>query len=153
MSPSSAAKTSLSIFPVRTPTSTAGILDSPRWMPLMHIVRNAKSITESKALPKIIARCRQSAARGTDLSQRVSPGHAGRHRNPQDDGSRGIDLTQIREHGRQARGLLKARMTHSACPENEVMNLIFEPGFSTAAEVTEVSASRRSGMEIVVPPA
>ncbi len=62
-----------------------------------------------------------------------------------DDG-RGIDLELIR---RQAvrNGLLKSgdadRMT-----EQDVLNLIFEPGFSTASEVTEVSG-RGVGMDVV----
>jgi two-component system chemotaxis sensor kinase CheA len=62
-----------------------------------------------------------------------------------DDG-RGIDLAQIREHAIK-RGVLKAEDAQRL-PENEVMNLIFEPGFSTAAEVTEVSG-RGVGMDVV----
>jgi two-component system chemotaxis sensor kinase CheA len=62
-----------------------------------------------------------------------------------DDG-RGIDLDDLRSHAVE-KGILKkeelARLT-----ESEVLNLIFQPGFSTAAEVTEVSG-RGVGMDIV----
>ncbi len=62
-----------------------------------------------------------------------------------DDG-RGIDLELIRKHAIR-NGMIKeedaARMG-----DQDVMNLIFEPGFSTASEVTEVSG-RGVGMDVV----
>ncbi len=62
-----------------------------------------------------------------------------------DDG-RGIDLELIRQQAVRS-GLLKSgdaeRLT-----EQDVLNLIFEPGFSTASEVTEVSG-RGVGMDVV----
>ena len=54
--------------------------------------------------------------------------------------------SQIREHAVK-RGLLKAEDAQRLS-ENEALNLIFEPGFSTAAEVTEVSG-RGVGMDVV----
>jgi len=62
-----------------------------------------------------------------------------------DDG-RGIDLSQIRAQA-VAKGIVKAEEVQRLS-DSEAMNLIFEPGFSTAAEVTEVSG-RGVGMDVV----
>ena len=62
-----------------------------------------------------------------------------------DDG-RGIDLALVKKRAVE-KGLLTAQET-SRLTEQEIDNLIFEPGFSTAAEVTEVSG-RGIGMDIV----
>jgi two-component system, chemotaxis family, sensor kinase CheA len=117
-----------------------GILDSLA-EPLMHIVRNAVDHGIESAEDRIAA---GKAARGTIY---LNACHQGTQVviEIRDDG-RGIDLTQIREHAVK-RGLLKADDAQRL-PENEVMNLIFEPGFSTAAEVTEVSG-RGVGMDVV----
>ncbi len=60
-----------------------------------------------------------------------------------DDG-RGLDLQQIRARGIEA-GLLGADEEHS---EAEIMQLVFEPGLTTATEVTQ-TAGRGVGMDVV----
>jgi two-component system, chemotaxis family, sensor kinase CheA len=117
-----------------------GILDSLA-EPLMHIVRNAVDHGIESAEDRIAA---GKAARGTIY---LNAYHQGTQVviEVRDDG-RGIDLAQIREHAVK-RGVLKAEDAQRLS-ENEVMNLIFEPGFSTAAEVTEVSG-RGVGMDVV----
>ena len=60
-----------------------------------------------------------------------------------DDGG-GLDLLRIRDKG-VALGLVDARTPHS---DAELANLIFTPGFSTAASVTEL-AGRGVGMDVV----
>jgi two-component system, chemotaxis family, sensor kinase CheA len=62
-----------------------------------------------------------------------------------DDG-RGIDLDKIREHAVRS-GLVKADDAQRLL-EQDILNLIFEPGFSTASEVTEISG-RGVGMDVV----
>jgi two-component system chemotaxis sensor kinase CheA len=62
-----------------------------------------------------------------------------------DDGS-GVDLNLIRQQAVR-NGLLKADDA-MRLSEPDLLNLIFEPGFSTAAEVTEVSG-RGVGMDVV----
>jgi two-component system chemotaxis sensor kinase CheA len=117
-----------------------GILDSLA-EPLMHIVRNAVDHGIESAEDRIAA---GKAARGTIY---LNAYHQGTQVviEVRDDG-RGIDLAQIREHAVK-RGLMKAEDAQRL-PDNEVLNLIFEPGFSTAAEVTEVSG-RGVGMDVV----
>jgi len=60
-----------------------------------------------------------------------------------DDG-RGLDLARIRERGLK-QGLIKPDATPS---DEELMQLIFAPGFSTATEITEL-AGRGVGMDVV----
>jgi len=60
-----------------------------------------------------------------------------------DDG-RGLDLARIRERGLK-QGLIKPGATPS---DEELMQLIFAPGFSTATEITEL-AGRGVGMDVV----
>ena len=117
-----------------------GILDSLA-EPLMHIVRNAVDHGIESAEERIAV---GKAARGTIY---LNAYHQGTQVviEIRDDG-RGIDLAQIREHAVK-RGLMKAEDAQRLS-ENEVLNLIFEPGFSTAAEVTEVSG-RGVGMDVV----
>jgi len=62
-----------------------------------------------------------------------------------DDG-RGIDLDMVREHAVR-NGLVKAEDAQRLL-EQDILNLIFEPGFSTASEVTEISG-RGVGMDVV----
>ena len=117
-----------------------GILDALA-EPLMHLVRNAVDHGVEDAEHRIAA---NKPARGTVY---LNAYHQGTQVviEVRDDG-RGIDLTQIRQHAVE-KGIVKAteiqRLTDS-----EAMNLIFEPGFSTAAEVTEVSG-RGVGMDVV----
>ncbi|MCU1242771.1 MAG: CheA signal transduction histidine kinase [Candidatus Acidoferrum typicum] len=117
-----------------------GILDALA-EPLMHLVRNAVDHGVEDAEQRIAA---NKPARGTVY---LNAYHQGTQVviEVRDDG-RGIDLVQIRQHAVE-KGIVKAaeiqRLTDS-----EVMNLIFEPGFSTAAEITEVSG-RGVGMDVV----
>jgi chemosensory pili system protein ChpA (sensor histidine kinase/response regulator) len=63
----------------------------------------------------------------------------------EDDG-RGIDTDLLRRHAVE-RGFLPAAEA-AAMPENEVLNLIFVPGFSTASAVTQ-TAGRGVGLDVV----
>jgi two-component system chemotaxis sensor kinase CheA len=117
-----------------------GILDALA-EPLMHLVRNAVDHGVENAEDRIAS---GKPARGTIY---LNAYHQGTQVviEVRDDG-RGIDLTQIRALAVE-KGVLKAdeaqRLTDS-----EALNLVFEPGFSTAAEVTEVSG-RGVGMDVV----
>jgi two-component system, chemotaxis family, sensor kinase CheA len=117
-----------------------GILDALA-EPLTHIVRNAVDHGIEAADERLAA---QKSVRGT-ISLRAY--HQGTQfvLEVRDDG-RGIDLNHIRKHA-VAKGLLKQSEVERM-PESEVLNLIFEPGFSTASEVTEVSG-RGVGMDVV----
>jgi two-component system, chemotaxis family, sensor kinase CheA len=109
--------------------------------PLSHIVRNAVDHGIEPAEERLAA---GKPARGTVY---LNAYHQGTQVviEVRDDG-RGIDLVQLRKHGVE-KGIVKqeeiVRLT-----EQEVLNLIFEPGFSTAEEITEVSG-RGVGMDIV----
>jgi two-component system, chemotaxis family, sensor kinase CheA len=117
-----------------------GILDSLA-EPLTHIVRNAVDHGIEPAEERLAA---GKPARGTVY---LNAYHQGTQVviEVRDDG-RGIDPVQLRKHAVE-KGIVKqeeiARLT-----EPEVLNLIFEPGFSTAEEITEVSG-RGVGMDIV----
>jgi two-component system chemotaxis sensor kinase CheA len=117
-----------------------GILDALA-EPLTHIVRNAVDHGIEAADERLAA---QKSVRGT-ISLRAY--HQGTQfvLEVRDDG-RGINLNHIRKHA-VATGLLKQSEVERL-PESEVLNLIFEPGFSTASEVTEVSG-RGVGMDVV----
>jgi two-component system chemotaxis sensor kinase CheA len=117
-----------------------GILDALA-EPLMHIVRNAVDHGVEHAEERISA---GKPARGTVY---LNAYHQGTQVviEVRDDG-RGIDLHQIREHAVK-KGILKAEDA-SRLSDSEALNLVFEPGFSTAAEVTEVSG-RGVGMDVV----
>src|SRR4029077_3364843 len=109
--------------------------------PLMHLVRNAVDHGVEHAEERIAA---GKPARGTVY---LNAYHQGTQVviEVRDDG-RGIDVAQIR---RQAvtKGIVKAEEMQRLS-DSEAMNLIFESGFSTAAEVTEVSG-RGIGMDVV----
>lgn len=62
-----------------------------------------------------------------------------------DDG-RGVDLARVRERAVQ-RGLL-SRDEAEILPDREVINLLFQPGFSTAEKITNLSG-RGVGMDVV----
>ena len=117
-----------------------GILDSLA-EPLTHLVRNAVDHGIEPAEERLAV---GKPARGT---VHLNAYHQGTQVviEVRDDG-RGIDLDDLRSHAVE-KGIVKkeelARLT-----ESEVLNLIFQPGFSTAAEVTEVSG-RGVGMDIV----
>lgn len=109
--------------------------------PLMHLVRNAVDHGIEPADERIAA---GKPARGT---LHLNAYHQGTQVviEVRDDG-KGIDLPRVRAQAVE-KGLLKpeeaARLT-----EQDALNLIFESGFSTAAEVTSVSG-RGVGMDVV----
>jgi two-component system chemotaxis sensor kinase CheA len=117
-----------------------GILDALA-EPLMHLVRNAVDHGVEAAEERIAAK---KPARGTVY---LNAYHQGTQVviEVRDDGH-GIDLAQIRKQAVE-KGIIKADAVQRLS-DSEAMNLIFEPGFSTAAEVTEVSG-RGVGMDVV----
>ncbi len=117
-----------------------GILDALA-EPLMHIVRNAVDHGIEEADERLTA---GKPARGTVY---LNAYHQGTQVviEVRDDG-RGIDAKRIRVQAME-QGLLKeSEMQHLS--DADALNLIFEPGFSTAAEITEVSG-RGVGMDVV----
>ncbi len=117
-----------------------GILDTLA-EPLMHLVRNSvdhgiESADERLKFGK--------PARGTVF---LNAFHQGTQVviEVRDDG-RGIDLEAVRAHAVE-KGILRLEEAQRLS-EQDALNLIFESGFSTAAEVTEVSG-RGIGMDVV----
>ncbi|MGA2811616.1 MAG: chemotaxis protein CheA [Candidatus Acidiferrum sp.] len=109
--------------------------------PLMHLVRNAVDHGIESADARVAA---GKPARGTI---HLKAYHQGTQVviEVRDDGQ-GIDLTRIRSRALQS-GFLKPEEAERLT-ESEALNLIFESGFSTAAEVTAVSG-RGVGMDVV----
>ncbi len=109
--------------------------------PLTHLVRNAVDHGIEPAEERLGA---SKPARGTVY---LNAYHQGTQVviEVRDDG-RGIDLDLIRQQAVR-NGILKSGDA-DRMPEQDVLNLIFEPGFSTASEVTEVSG-RGVGMDVV----
>lgn len=109
--------------------------------PLMHLVRNAVDHGIEPADERLVA---GKPARGT---VHLNAFHQGTQVviEVRDDG-RGIDPANVRKHAIQ-RGLLSAEEA-ARLNDQEALNLIFEPGFSTAEEITEVSG-RGVGMDVV----
>jgi len=117
-----------------------GILDSLA-EPLMHLVRNAVDHGIEPADERLTA---GKPARGTVY---LNAYHQGTQVviEVRDDG-RGIDPVQLRARAVE-KGILKPEEARRLT-DQETFNLIFESGFSTAAEVTEVSG-RGIGMDVV----
>ena len=117
-----------------------GILDALA-EPMTHIVRNAVDHGIESSEARIAA---GKGARGTIF---LNAYHQGTQVviEVRDDGH-GLDLDRIRKQAIQ-KGLVKAEEAGRLL-DSEVTNLIFEPGFSTASEVTEVSG-RGVGMDVV----
>jgi two-component system, chemotaxis family, sensor kinase CheA len=117
-----------------------GILDALA-EPLTHIVRNAVDHGIESSEDRIAA---GKGARGTIY---LNAYHQGTQVviEVRDDG-RGVDLDRIRKHAVQ-QGLVKAEDA-SRLLDSELTNMIFEPGFSTASQITEVSG-RGVGMDVV----
>jgi two-component system, chemotaxis family, sensor kinase CheA len=117
-----------------------GILDALA-EPLTHLVRNAVDHGIEGGDDRIAG---GKAARGT-IS--LNAYHQGTQVviEVRDDG-RGIDLDLVREQAIR-NGLLKAEEAQRISTP-DLLNMIFEPGFSTAVEVTEVSG-RGVGMDVV----
>ena len=117
-----------------------GILDSLA-EPLMHLVRNAVDHGIDPVDERVAA---GKPARGTVF---LNAYHQGAQVviEVRDDG-RGMDTKKLRAQAVE-RAILKQDEA-KRLNEQEVLNLIFEPGFSTAAAVTEVSG-RGVGMDVV----
>jgi two-component system, chemotaxis family, sensor kinase CheA len=117
-----------------------GILDALA-EPLTHLVRNAVDHGIEPADDRIAA---GKPARGTVS---LNAYHQGTQvvLEVHDDG-RGVDLDLVRDQAVR-NGLLKAEEAQRVSSQDR-LNLIFEPGFSTAAEITEVSG-RGVGMDVV----
>jgi two-component system chemotaxis sensor kinase CheA len=109
--------------------------------PLTHLVRNAVDHGIEPADERLSA---GKPARGTI---HLNAYHQGTQVviEVRDDG-RGIDPAKLRLQGVRS-GLVKAEDA-DRLTEQDALNLIFEPGFSTASEVTEVSG-RGVGMDVV----
>ena len=107
--------------------------------PLMHMVRNA--IDHGIEPPQD----RQAAGKDPTARVTLRAAHRGGHicLEISDDG-RGLDKDKIVAKARE-KGLIESADRLS---ENEIFNLIFEPGFSTAAQVTDTSG-RGVGMDVV----
>ena len=117
-----------------------GILDALA-EPLMHLVRNAVDHGVGSAEERLAA---GKPARGTVY---LNAYHQGTQVviEVRDDG-RGIDLALVRTRAVE-KGIIKAEEAQRLS-EQDALNLIFESGFSTSAEVTEVSG-RGIGMDVV----
>jgi len=117
-----------------------GILDALA-EPLMHLVRNAVDHGIEPADERLPV---GKAARGTIY---LNAYHQGTQVviEVRDDG-RGIDPVALRAHAIE-KGILKPEEA-KRLTDQETLNLIFESGFSTASEVTEVSG-RGIGMDVV----
>lgn len=107
--------------------------------PLIHLVRN--SIGHGIEPPGV----RQAIGKPGKGRITLSATHSGANvvLTVADDGT-GLDIEKIRAKGIE-KGLLSAQTDVS---EREIFNLIFEPGFSTANEVSNVSG-RGVGMDVV----
>jgi two-component system chemotaxis sensor kinase CheA len=117
-----------------------GILDALA-EPLTHLVRNAVDHGIEPSSERLNS---GKPARGTVF---LNAYHQGTQVviEVRDDG-RGIDLDLVREQAVRS-GLLKTEEAQRL-DSQDVLNLVFEPGFSTASEVTEVSG-RGVGMDVV----
>ena len=107
--------------------------------PLMHMVRNA--IDHGIESPE----ARHAAGKPPTARVTLRAAHRGGHicLEVSDDG-RGLDKDKIVAKA-QEKGLIQSADHMS---DNEIFNLIFEPGFSTAAQVTDTSG-RGVGMDVV----
>ncbi len=107
--------------------------------PLVHMVRNSLDHGLENA------ETRRQSGKAEQGRLRLSAYHEGSNLVIElaDDG-RGIDRNRVLEKARQ-QGLVSESVTP---PPDEVLNLIFLPGFSTAAKVTSVSG-RGVGMDVV----
>jgi len=107
--------------------------------PLVHMLRNA--IDHGIEAPEERQRCGKPSAGRISLSAYHQGGSI--VLDVVDDG-RGLDRAKILAKARE-RGLLREEVTPS---DAELLNLVFESGFSTATEVTEISG-RGVGMDVV----
>ncbi|MDD2914363.1 MAG: hybrid sensor histidine kinase/response regulator [Gallionella sp.] len=109
--------------------------------PLLHMIRN--SIDHGLES----AEDRKRAGKPETGTIRISSGYDGSiaYINVSDDGG-GIHLDKVKEKALQKK--LYDKETLDAMPSNEILNLIFRPGFSTSAFITDISG-RGVGMDVV----
>jgi two-component system chemotaxis sensor kinase CheA len=109
--------------------------------PLTHAVRN--SLDHGIELPEV----RQAAGKDPEGTLKLRASHEGSHVviEVSDDGA-GVAVDKVRQKAIE-RGLITAERA-AQLPERELLQLIFLPGFSTAAAVTNVSG-RGVGMDVV----
>jgi chemotaxis family two-component system sensor histidine kinase/response regulator PixL len=109
--------------------------------PLVHLLRNA--FDHGIESPEL----RQQQGKEERGQIRIQAYHLGSRTiiEIQDDG-RGIDYSRIRAKALDL-GLLSASEAETASP-NQLLNFLFEPGFSTASQVSELSG-RGVGLDIV----
>jgi two-component system chemotaxis sensor kinase CheA len=107
--------------------------------PLVHILRN--SIDHGIEAPEV----RQAAGKPAQGVIHLSAEHSGAHVLIRiSDNGAGLNVAAIRKTA-LARGLIQ---TESEKTDREIIHLVFEPGFSTSAQVTRVSG-RGVGMDVV----
>lgn len=108
--------------------------------PLLHLVRNA--FDHGVESPQL----RQSRDKSPTATIEVSAAYRGNQTviTIRDDGC-GVDLQKIRQRA-QRMGLDQSSL--EAASDRELLDLIFEPGFTTAEQVTELSG-RGVGMDVV----
>jgi len=109
--------------------------------PLTHLLRNcidhgveSAAVRQARGKPEVATVRLSAAHRGNNVFITV-----------EDDGG-GIDVARVRQVARE-RGVIAA-VTADALSDDEAIALIFEPGFSTAAAVSDISG-RGVGMDIV----
>ncbi|MBN2102901.1 chemotaxis protein CheA [bacterium] len=109
--------------------------------PLTHLIRNA--VDHGIESPQE----RKSKGKNLRAKIQLSAAQAGNHIliSIKDDG-RGLDLNKIRTTAVE-KGLLQKEAADSMA-ESEILNMVFEPGFSTAEKVSSVSG-RGVGLDVV----
>ena len=110
--------------------------------PLMHMIRNAADHAIEPPEERVRA--------GKDPKGRIqlkAYHQAGSIMIEVADDGRGLDREKILKKARE-RGLIRDTTDASQLSDKEVFNLIFEPGFSTAEKVTDISG-RGVGMDVV----
>jgi len=109
--------------------------------PLTHLIRNAVDHGIESTLE------RKKKGKPTHGTIRLSAAQAGNHIviSIKDDG-KGLNLDKIRKKAIE-KGFIKETMA-AAMTSSEIMNMIFEPGFSTAEKVSSVSG-RGIGLDVV----
>ena len=110
--------------------------------PLVHLVRN--SVAHGIEAPADRARCRQSRNRARSSLRAY---HRGNHIyiEVEDDG-RGIDYERVKQSAIEC-GLVSTE-TADRLTERDLREMLFHPGFSTAAVKTEL-AGRGVGLDVV----
>ncbi|MCP3926836.1 MAG: chemotaxis protein CheA [Desulfobacterales bacterium] len=107
--------------------------------PLLHIIRNA--VDHGIESPE--ERTQKQKKSKAKIEMRAYQKGGNIHIEIEDDGN-GIDTNKVRDHA------IKNKLIHHdlILNEQELINLIFEPGFSTADKITDISG-RGVGMDVV----